>query len=179
MGEKFRILLGSDEALSDVRLLQMREMWHARDPQRGREIGEPVHAFQACQFPIDGGIAGVLLAAPVDVAREEPGVELCGWDRAQEGLQMETPACLDIVQRPMLIDAVIAKQVVDELLDPGAFGRVGPGLGQALGEKPGSLCRVPGTSGFSDRFSCLVVLDPEKGTAGSGVDRALSSKTSV
>jgi hypothetical protein len=92
---------------------------------------------------------------------------------------METPAHLHIVERPMLIDAVIAKQIVDELLDPGAFGRVGPDLGQALVEKPGSLARIPGPSGFSDWLSSLVVLDPEEGTAGPAVDRSLSPKTSV
>jgi hypothetical protein len=80
---------------------------------------------------------------------------------------METPASLYIVQRTMLIDAVIAKQVVDELLDPEAFGWVGPDLSQTLVEKPGSLSQVPSSSGFSDRLSSLVVLDPEKGTAGS------------
>jgi hypothetical protein len=46
-------------------------------------------------------------------------------------------------------------------------------------EKPGSLSQVPGPSGFSDRLSSLVVLDPEEGTAGPGVDRPLSPKTSV
>ena len=92
---------------------------------------------------------------------------------------MEAPARLDIVQRPKFIDAVIAKQVVRELLDPGAFGRVGLGLGQTLAQEPGSLAGVPGPSGFSNRFSCLVVLDPEEGTAGPRVDRSLSSKTSV
>src|SRR5208337_2095885 len=111
VGDEFRILLASDEALSYVRLLQVREIWYARDPSWGREVGEPIHAFQACQLPIDGGIAGVLLAAMVDVALEEPGVQFRSRDRAEEGLQMEAPARLHIVQRPMLIDAVIAKQV--------------------------------------------------------------------
>jgi hypothetical protein len=92
---------------------------------------------------------------------------------------METPASLYIVERTLFLDAVIAKQVVDELLDPGAFGRVGCDLGQALVEKPGSPSQVPGPSGFSDRLSCPVILDPDVGTAGPGVDRPLSPKTSA
>ncbi|MGP8175942.1 MAG: hypothetical protein ACLP7O_15545 [Terracidiphilus sp.] len=42
---------------------------------------------------------------------------------------MEAPTRFDIAQRPKLIDPVVAKQVVRELLDPGASGRVGLGLG--------------------------------------------------
>ena len=73
-------MLGCDEALPHVRLLQVREMWHALDLPRSREVREPEHAFQASQLSIDRGIAGMLLAAPVDVAVEESGVELGGWD---------------------------------------------------------------------------------------------------
>jgi hypothetical protein len=79
----------------------------------------------------------------------------------------------------MLIDAVIAKQVIDELFDTDAFGRIRRDLGQTLAQEPGSLSRVPGASGFSYRLSSPVVLDPEEGTAGSRVDRSLSPTTSV
>jgi len=112
MGDEFCILLASDEALSHVRLLQVREVWHALDARRSREVGQPVHAFQAGQLPIDGGIAGVLLAATVDVAGEQTGVEFGCWDRAEEGFQMEAPARLHIVERTLFLDAVIAQQVV-------------------------------------------------------------------
>lgn len=70
MGDEFRKLLGSDKALSHVVLLQVREVWDARHPRRGREIREPVHALQACQFSIDRGIRGMLLSARVNVALE-------------------------------------------------------------------------------------------------------------
>ena len=50
---------------------------------------------------------------------------------------MKAPTSLDIAQRTMFIDAVIAKQIVRELLDSEAFGRVGLGLGQALAQEPG------------------------------------------
>jgi hypothetical protein len=79
----------------------------------------------------------------------------------------------------MLIDAVIAEQVVHELLNPRGFGLAGVNLCQALAQEASSPCRIPGPSGFSQRFSGLVELDPQVGTAGLGVDRSLASGTSV
>src|ERR1017187_270130 len=154
------ILFGRDEALSHVVLLEMGKMWDALHPRRARLICEPVHAFQARHLSIDRGIAGVLLAAAVDVALELPGVELRCWDRAQEGFEVEAPTRLYIGQRTMFVDAVVAKQVAGQLFDPHAFGRVGLDLSHALAQEPGSLCGVSGPSRFSNRFTRLVVLDP-------------------
>jgi hypothetical protein len=92
---------------------------------------------------------------------------------------VEVPARLYIFQRAKFIDAVIAKQVVCELLDPGTIGRVGLGLGQTLAQEAGSFSEVLGSRRFSNWLTSFVVLDPEKGTAGPGVDRSLSSMTSL
>jgi len=59
---------------------------------------------------------------------------------------VETPASLNIIQGTMSIDAVIAKQVVSELRDPGAIGRVGLGLCKVLAQDLGSLAEVCGPS---------------------------------
>ena len=54
--------------VSDVVFLQVREVWDARHPRRARLACEAVHAFQTRQLSIDRGVAGMLLAASVDVA---------------------------------------------------------------------------------------------------------------
>ncbi len=53
VGDESRKLLGCDKALSYVVFPEVREIWNARHPRRGREVGEPEHAFQACQLAID------------------------------------------------------------------------------------------------------------------------------
>lgn len=106
VGDEVRVLFGRDEALSHVVFPQVREVRDARHSRRPRLVGEPVHALQARQLSIDHGIAGILLAAAVDVALELPGVELRCWHRAQERLEMQAPTRLYIGQRTMSIDAV-------------------------------------------------------------------------
>ena len=96
-------------------------MWDAWQPRWARLVGEPAHAFQARELSIDCGIAGMLLLAPVDVSLELPGVKFGCRHRAEDGFEMETPARLYIVQRPMSIDAVIAEQVVGQLFDPRGY----------------------------------------------------------
>jgi len=92
---------------------------------------------------------------------------------------MKAPTRLYISQGTMFIDAVVAEQVVGQLFDPTVFGRVGVDLCQALTQEPGSLRGVSGPSGFSNRLTRLVILDPEEGTARLGVDGSLSSMTSA
>jgi hypothetical protein len=83
---------------------------------------------------------------------------------------MMAPARIHFVERAKFIDAIFAKQVAGELLDPGTFGRAGLGLCQTLAQESGGFSEVRSPGGLSNRPSGLEVLNPKRASVGPAVD---------
>ena len=143
----------------------MRERRNAVDLGWSRSEPKPVHPVQRRKLTVDGRACRTLFLALIDVAGEEVTGDACGTHGSKERLNVQSPACLYIIEAPASVHFVITQKAISQFRDGDALDfkpieGTRRNLGEASGQELSGLRPVGRVGGLAVGDTVTVILDP-------------------
>jgi hypothetical protein len=95
-------------------LRKVRKPGNAHYLGRSRLLTEVKHALQHSQLAVYSRIAGARLLAFVDVMGQLLAADMNGFHSSEEGLKVQAPTSLDIIQALFAVDLIVSDDVIGQ-----------------------------------------------------------------